>query len=162
MDIPGVAASIVYPKDDRIYEDSKGRPVGLAAVLNSVTNTLERPELIPLMTPEDKRMLNTLFERCIDHAETCLRSHRQSAKKKSPYHHGLSSYSSREDIRRRFGKSLRPLSPYTDPADRNSGSDKYPAQIYPPEPSRQDIRQASAVYPAVTPPQPAQRTPNRR
>lgn len=162
MNIPGVVAGSVYPKDDRIYEDSKGRPVGVAARINRITNTLERPETAPSMTPEDKRMLDTLFKRCIGHAEACLRAQRRSDKKKSPYHHGLLSYSSREETRQRFGKSLHPLSPYTDPADRNSGSDKYPARFYPPEPSRRDIRQASAVCRAVTPPPPAQQTPDRR
>ncbi|MGL9720898.1 hypothetical protein [Symbiopectobacterium sp.] len=63
MDIPGVAAGGVSPRDDRIYEDSKGRPVGIAAMLNRITNTLERPKMTPSMTPEDKRMLDTLFKR---------------------------------------------------------------------------------------------------
>lgn len=161
MDIPGVAAGGVSPRDDRIYEDSKGRPVGIAAMLNRITNTLERPKMTPSMTPEDKRMLDTLFKRCIGHAEAYLRAQQRSAKKKSPYHHGLLSYSSHIETRQRFGKSPRPLSPYTDPADRNSGSDKYPARFYPPEPSQQDIHQASAVCPAVMPPLPAPQTPDR-
>lgn len=121
---------------------------------------LSSPQITPSMTPEDKRILDYLFKRCMDHAETCLRSHRRSAKKKSPYHHGLLSYPSSEETRRRFGKSPRPLSPYTDPADRNSGSDRYPARFYPPGPSRRDIRQASAVCPAVKPPPPAQQMPD--
>lgn len=161
MDIPGVAAGGVSPRDDRIYEDSKGRPVGIAAMFNRITNTLERPKITPSMTPEDKRILDTLFKRCIGHAEAYLRAQRRSDKKKSPYHQGLLSYLSHTEIRQRFGKSPRPLSPYTDPADRNSGSDKYPARFYPPEPSRRDIRRGSAVCPAVTPPPPAPQTPDR-
>lgn len=162
MDVPGVAAGGVFLRDDRIYEDSKGRPVGIAAMLNRITNTLERPKMTPSMTPEDKRMLDTLFKRCISHAEAYLRAQRRTAKKKSPYHQGLLSYASREEVRQRFGKSPRPLSPYTDPADRNSGSDKYPAPFYPPEPSQQDIHQASAVCPAMTLPPPTPQTPDRR
>lgn len=84
MDIPGVATGGVSPRDDRIYEDSKGRPVGIAAMFNRITNTLERPKMTPSMTPEDKRMLDTLFKRCISHAEAYLRAQRRTAKKRAP------------------------------------------------------------------------------
>lgn len=76
MDRLGVAAGEIAPKDDRIYEDSKGRPVGIAAMLNRITNTLERPKVTPSMTPEDKCILDTLFKRCIGHAEAYLRAQR--------------------------------------------------------------------------------------
>ncbi len=84
MDIPSVATGAVSPRDDRIYEDSKVRPVGIAAIFNRITNTLERPKMIPSMTPEDKRMLDTLVTRCIGHAEAYLRSQGRTAKKKEP------------------------------------------------------------------------------
>lgn len=159
MDIPGIAVGEITPRDDRIYEDSKGRPVGIAAIINRITNTLEHPQGKPPMTPEDKRILDSLFKCCMDHAEAYLHSHRRSTQKKSP-HHGLLSYSSNGDTRQRFEKSPRPLSPYTGLADRNSGSDRYPVRFSPPEPSRQDTRQVSAVCPAVKLPLPARQTPD--
>lgn len=60
--------------DDRIYNDSKGRPVGLAGKVNRVTNTVDIPERFPLQTPEDKRHLDTLFNRCFSYAEKYLKS----------------------------------------------------------------------------------------
>lgn len=83
MDIPGVAADGVAPRDNRIYENSKGRPVGIAAMFNRITNTLEHSEMTQSMTPEDKRMLDRLFTRCIGHAEAYLRAQRQAAKKRA-------------------------------------------------------------------------------
>lgn len=86
MDIPGVAVGEILPKDDRIYEDSKGRPVGIATMIIRITNTRERPQMAPTMTPEDKRILDTLFQRCFDHVEAYLHSTQQTAKKKNPDH----------------------------------------------------------------------------
>lgn len=40
--------------DHRIYNDSKGRPVGIAGKVNRITHEIEQPTRIPLMTPEDK------------------------------------------------------------------------------------------------------------
>lgn len=51
--------------DDRIYHDSKGRPVGLAAKVNRVTHSVEKPQIAPLMTPEDKIYFDACFERCL-------------------------------------------------------------------------------------------------
>lgn len=82
MDIPGVAVGEILPKDDRIYEDSKGRPVGIATMIIRITNTRDRPQMAPTMTPEDKRILDTLFQRCFDHVEAYLHSTQQAAKKK--------------------------------------------------------------------------------
>lgn len=56
-------------KDDRIYHDSKARPVGIAGKFNRVTNKVEVPQNIPLMTPEDKMHLNRMFDRCFTTAE---------------------------------------------------------------------------------------------
>ncbi len=58
--------------DDRIYNDSKGRPVGLAEKVNRVTCSVEKPTRIPLMTPEDKIYFNACFEKCLDSARTFL------------------------------------------------------------------------------------------
>lgn len=62
--------------DGRIYEDSKGRPVGLAGKVNTVKNTVEIPERFPPQTPEDKRHIDMLFNRCFSHAEKYLQSKR--------------------------------------------------------------------------------------
>lgn len=55
--------------DDRIYNDSKARPVGLAGKFNRVTNKVEVSSNKPLMTPEDKIYLNRMFDRCFSYAE---------------------------------------------------------------------------------------------
>lgn len=60
--------------DGRIYKDSKGRSVGLAGKVNRVTNTVDVPERFPLQTPEDKRHMDTLFNRCPSQAEKYLQS----------------------------------------------------------------------------------------
>lgn len=56
-------------KDDRLYNDSKARPVGIAAKFNRVTNNVEVSQNIPLMTPEDKMHLNRMFDRCFTNVE---------------------------------------------------------------------------------------------
>ena len=160
MDIPGVAVGEILPKDDRIYEDSKGRPVGIATMTTRITNTNQHAQITPTMTPEDKRILDTLFQRCFDQVGAYLHSNQQATQKKSP-DRGLLSYSSNGFTKQRFGKSHRPLSPYTDPIDRNSGSDRYPARFYLPETSQRDTHQVSAVYPTMKLPRPAQQTPDR-
>lgn len=60
--------------DGRIYEDAKGRPVGLAGKVNRVNNTVDVPKRFPPQTPEDKRHMDMLFERCFSHAEKYLQS----------------------------------------------------------------------------------------
>lgn len=60
--------------DDRIYNDSKERPVGVATKINRVTNTVEISKNIPMMTPEDKMELNRLFNRCFAHAKEYIKS----------------------------------------------------------------------------------------
>lgn len=56
-------------KDDRIYNDSKARPVGIATKFNRVTNKVEVSQNIPLMTPEDKMHLNRMFDHCFTNVE---------------------------------------------------------------------------------------------
>jgi len=58
--------------DDRIYNDSKGRPVGLAGKVNRVTCSVEKPVRIPLMTPEDKIHFNACFDKCVDNTRQFL------------------------------------------------------------------------------------------
>lgn len=58
--------------DDRIYNDSKGRPVGLAGRVNGVTQSIEKPVKIPLMTPEDKSHFNACFDKCLNNARQFL------------------------------------------------------------------------------------------
>lgn len=58
--------------DDRIYNDSKGRPVGIAGKVNKVTSSVEKPVRTPLMTPEDKIYFNACFEKCIENARQFL------------------------------------------------------------------------------------------
>ncbi|WGL99615.1 hypothetical protein QE177_07055 [Arsenophonus sp. aPb] len=41
---------LAVKKDDRIYNDSKARPVGVAGKFNRVTNKVEVAQNIPLMT----------------------------------------------------------------------------------------------------------------
>lgn len=60
--------------DDRIYNDWKDRPVGLAGRVNRVTSSIEKPTVIPLMTPEDKRYFDACFERCVNTASRFIRS----------------------------------------------------------------------------------------
>lgn len=60
--------------DGRIYNDSKGRPVGLAGKVNRVTNTVNVPNKFPPQTPEDKRRMDMLFNKCFSHAEKYLQS----------------------------------------------------------------------------------------
>ncbi|WP_151260351.1 hypothetical protein [Pantoea ananatis] len=60
--------------DGRIYNDSKGRPVGLAGKVNRVTNTVDLPKQYPPQTPQDKRNMDMLFNKCFSHAEKHLQS----------------------------------------------------------------------------------------
>ncbi|WP_395490581.1 hypothetical protein ACG1VR_07465 [Cedecea davisae] len=50
--------------DGRAYNDSKGRPVGVAGIVNRVTNAVDVPKVYPLQTPEDKRQIDMLFNKC--------------------------------------------------------------------------------------------------
>lgn len=59
-----------------IYNDSKGRPVGIACRVNRITHTVERPSRVPLMTPEDKLHFNACFERCLATAQQFIQSQR--------------------------------------------------------------------------------------
>lgn len=56
--------------DDRVYNDSKGRPVGLASRIDRVTGNCEKidPRNAPTMTPEDKRKLNSLFDNTVSNS----------------------------------------------------------------------------------------------
>ncbi|HAU5008731.1 hypothetical protein [Proteus mirabilis] len=60
--------------DGRIYNDSKGRPVGLAGIVNRVKNTVDVPKQFPLQTPEDKIIMDMLFNKCFSHTEKYLQS----------------------------------------------------------------------------------------
>ncbi|WP_279050576.1 hypothetical protein [Cedecea davisae] len=60
--------------DGRIYNDSKGRPVGVAGMVNKVTNAVDVPKKYPLQTSEDKRQLDALFNKCFSNAEKYLQS----------------------------------------------------------------------------------------
>jgi len=51
--------------DAYIYSDSKGRPVGIAAKVNRLTQSVENPAIIPVMTPEDKHHFDDCFARCV-------------------------------------------------------------------------------------------------
>lgn len=67
--------------DDRIYNDFEGRPVGLAGRVNRVSNTVESPPTFPSITPEDKRKMDMLFNRCFFNAEQWQKNNNQSASK---------------------------------------------------------------------------------
>lgn len=54
--------------DDRIYQDIKGRPVGLASKINRATHSVENPIKIPLMTPEDKIYFSLWFDKCVNNS----------------------------------------------------------------------------------------------
>ena len=60
--------------DGRVYNDSKGRPVGVAGIVNKVTNTVDVPRKYPLQTSEDKRQLDALFNKCFSNAGKYLQS----------------------------------------------------------------------------------------
>ena len=60
--------------DGRVYNDSKGRPVGIAGIVNKVTNTVDVPKKYPLQTSEDKRQLDALFNKCFSNAGKYLQS----------------------------------------------------------------------------------------
>lgn len=57
-----------------IYNDSKGRPVGLAGIVNRVTNSVDVPKEYPRYTPEDKSNIDMLFNKCFSNAEKYLQS----------------------------------------------------------------------------------------
>lgn len=61
-------------KEGYIYDDSRGRPVGLAGKVNRATCMVEAPTEIPLMTPEDRIRLNHYFERCVATVRQFIRS----------------------------------------------------------------------------------------
>lgn len=60
--------------DDRIYEDSTGRPVGLAGRVNRITNSVEVPQRIPLFTPEDKMKMDLMFNKIINTIENAKKA----------------------------------------------------------------------------------------
>jgi len=62
--------------DAFIYNDSKGRPVGIAGKVNRLTQSIENPAIIPVMTPEDKRHFDDCFERCVMTAHSFIQSRR--------------------------------------------------------------------------------------
>ncbi|ATW34365.1 MULTISPECIES: hypothetical protein [Candidatus Williamhamiltonella] len=73
---PSTSNQPLLKKDDKVYNDSKGRPVGIATQINKVTNCVTDPKTdptkIPPMTPEDKRKMDELFNRCFAAGEALL------------------------------------------------------------------------------------------
>lgn len=81
MNIETTSRSSFHPdpvSDDRIYNDSKGRPVGLAGRVNRITCSVEIPATIPVMTPEDKSYFNQCFERCVKTAAQFINAPQES------------------------------------------------------------------------------------
>lgn len=74
MDVKPSSSIQHTPTDGCIYKDSKGRPVGLAGIVNRVTGAVEGPKRFPPQTPEDKSLMDMLFDRCFRHAEKYLQS----------------------------------------------------------------------------------------
>lgn len=150
----------IFPITDRFDGNKKGRKIGIATKINGVANTHTSLMNAPLMTEDEKAIFNRNFWHLFYNIQALLPSDPKTNIKKGPYYYGPLSSEKGGKLRQHFEKSPRPLSPYTGPADRNSGSDRYPAPFFPPATSPPDTRPVLAVCPVVRPPQPAPQTPD--
>ncbi|ATW34384.1 hypothetical protein [Candidatus Williamhamiltonella defendens] len=68
-------------RDDKVYNDSQERPVGIATQIDKVTNCVTDPKIdstkIPTMTPEDKSKMDELFNRCFNAGEAISKALKQ-------------------------------------------------------------------------------------